>query len=65
MVRVGCLQRTVGLSYGLWRVSAPDYLTWSPLASAVIVTNGSSTVTLTDPNAGATGYFYRIIATSP
>jgi arylsulfatase A-like enzyme len=49
-------------SYGLWRASALDGLNWSPITNALIVTNGTSTVTLTDTNAAAGQNFYRVQA---
>ena len=57
--------RTAGLSYRLWRAAMLDDLAWAPLNTAVIVTNGSATVTLTDSNADTGFHFYRVRASSP
>ena len=51
-----------GLSYVLWRADTPSYLSWVPVSNAIVVTNGTSTVTLTDPNATAVAQFYLIQA---
>ncbi len=56
------VQRNLTNSYGLWRASALDGLNWSPLTNALVVTNGASSVTLTDTNATATQNFYRVRA---
>ena len=56
------VQRNLTNSYGLWRAVALDGLNWSPLTNALIVTNGVSSVTLTDTNAAAPQNFYRVLA---
>jgi arylsulfatase B len=56
------VQRNLTNSYGLWRTSALDGLNWSPLTNALVVTNGASSVTLTDTNAAAAHNFYRVRA---
>jgi hypothetical protein len=56
------VQRNLTNSYGLWCASALDGLNWSPLTNALIVTNGASSVTLTDTNAAAAQNFYRVRA---
>ncbi len=55
------VQRNLTNSYGLWRATALDGLNWAPLANALVVTNGGSTVTLTDTNAAASQNFYRVM----
>ena len=54
------VQRNLTNSYGLWRASSLDGLNWSPLTNSIIVTNGTSSVTLTDTNASAGQNFYRV-----
>jgi arylsulfatase A-like enzyme len=54
------VQRNLTNSYGLWRASALDGLNWGPLTNALVVTNGTSSVTLTDTNAAAGQNFYRV-----
>jgi arylsulfatase A-like enzyme len=56
------VQRNLTNIYGLWRASTLDGLNWSPLTNALVVTNGASSVTLTDTNAAAAQNFYRVIA---
>ena len=56
------VQRNLTNSYGLWRAGALDGLNWSPLTNALVVTNGASSVTLTDTNAAAAQNFYRVMA---
>jgi hypothetical protein len=56
------VQRNLTNSYGLWRASALDGLNWSPLTNALVVTNGASSVTLTDTNAAGTQNYYRVMA---
>jgi hypothetical protein len=55
--------RNTGAHYTLWRAEALDDLAWAPVTNAVIVTNGTSTVTLTDPSPMAGVQFYRAFAT--
>ncbi|MEO5803241.1 MAG: sulfatase-like hydrolase/transferase [Verrucomicrobiota bacterium] len=57
------VQRTTNLTYSLWRAAELDALAWVPVSSALIVTNGVVTVTLTDTNATAAQNFYRVIST--
>jgi arylsulfatase A-like enzyme len=59
------VQRQAGLSYGLWRSATLQYLDWAPVTNAVAVTNGTESVTVSDPDAGAAHYFYRVLATAP
>ncbi len=59
------VQREVSVNYSLWRAPVLEDLAWSPVTNAVIVTNGTSTVTLTDPNAVSGNYFYRAMAVTP
>ena len=56
------VQRNLTNSYGLWRATSLDALAWAPLTNALVVTNGTSSVTLTDTNAAATPNFYRVMA---
>jgi hypothetical protein len=55
------VQRNPTNSYGLWRAAALDGLSWAPLTNALVVTKGSSIVTLTDTNATASQNFYRVM----
>lgn len=57
--------RTTNLTYKLWRASVLDDLAWSPQTNAVVVTNGVTSVTLTDTNASGAQNFYRVVGTSP
>ena len=58
--------RTTNLSYTLWRSPVLDnYLAWSPQTNALVVTNGLTSVSLTDTNAGRSQYFYRVVGTPP
>ena len=59
------VQRTANLSYALWRAGALDDLAWAQLSNAVIVTNGSTSVTLTDPGATNGNNFYRVMSAMP
>ena len=59
------VQRTANVSYALWRAGALDDLAWAPLSNAVIVTNGTASVTLTDPGATNGNNFYRVMAATP
>lgn len=56
------VQRNLTNSYGLWRASALDGLNWAPRTNLLVVTNGTASVTLTDTNATAAQYFYRVMA---
>ena len=55
------VQRNLTNSYGLWRAASLNGLEWAPLTNAVVVTNNSTTVTLTDTNAPTTQNYYRVI----
>ena len=58
--------RATNLTYKLWRASVlDDYLAWSPQTNAVVVTNGVTSVTLTDTNANGMHAFYRVVGTAP
>jgi len=57
--------RNTALHYSLWRAAGLDDLAWAPVTNAIIVTNGSASVTLRDTNATAGVYFYRAMATTP
>lgn len=57
--------RTTNISYALWGATVLDDLAWAPVTNAVIMTNGASTVTLTDTKATNGAFFYRVMATSP
>ena len=59
------VQRAANVSYALWRAGALDDLAWAPLSNAVIVTNGTASVTLTDPGATNGNNFYRVMAATP
>jgi len=59
------VQRTTNLAYSLWRAAELNDLAWVPLTNAVIATNGTATVRLTDTNAAAAQSFYRVVATGP
>ena len=56
------VQRNLTNRYGLWRAGSFDALAWAPLTNALVVTNNSTTVTLTDTNTTAAQNFYRVIA---
>ena len=59
------VQWAANTGYRLWRASTLDDLGWAPLSGAVVLTNNSSTVTLTDPNPQASANFYRVVASAP
>jgi arylsulfatase A-like enzyme len=50
------------LAHHLWKAATPADLAWAPLTNALVVTNGMTTVTLTDTNAGDPAQFYRVEA---
>ena len=55
------VQRTTGLTYSLYRSTVLGYGTWSLLSDAIIADEGS-TLTLTDPTASGSAFFYRVLA---
>jgi arylsulfatase A-like enzyme len=57
--------RDTALNYELWRAAELADLAWAPVSNAVITTNGTTSVTLFDPNADSTPLFYRVMATTP
>ena len=57
--------RATNLTYKLWRASVLDDLAWSPQTNAVVVTNGVTSLSLTDTNASEAQNFYRVVGTSP
>ena len=58
--------RATNLSYALWRAPVLDnYLAWSPQTNAVVATNGLTSISLTDTNAGGVLNFYRVVGTPP
>ena len=59
------VQRATNLTYALWRAPSLDSLAWAPLTNALIATNSPSLLTLTDNNAAADYYFYRVMAETP
>jgi arylsulfatase A-like enzyme len=57
--------RNTNAHYTLWRAPVPDDdLAWAPVTNAVITTNGTTTVTLTDPFSLLDNYYYRAMATA-
>ena len=59
------VQRVTNLTYSLWRAPVLNDLAWSPATNAVVVTNNSTTVTLTDTNAAPEILYYRVRAALP
>ncbi len=59
------VQRNTNVNYSLWRAPVYDELAWVPVTNAIIVTNGTATVTLTDTNAASGSYFYRAMGATP
>ena len=57
--------RATNLTYTLWRAPVFDDLAWSPQTNAIVVTNGVTSVTLTDTNAGGQQNFYRVVGALP
>jgi arylsulfatase B len=53
------------LTYSLWRASTLQELAWAPVNGALVVTNETATVTLTDPTADSGLGFYRVEAHGP
>lgn len=56
------VQRNLTNSYALWRASTLDGLNWAPLTNALMITNGTISVTLTDTNAATSQNFYHVMA---
>jgi arylsulfatase A-like enzyme len=54
--------RGTNLTHRLWKAATLDDLGWAPLTNAVVVTNSSTTRTLTDTNAAENARFYRVEA---
>ncbi len=52
-------------NYALWRAAALNDLAWAPVTNAIIVTNGTTSATLTDPFSLLDTYFYGAMATTP
>ncbi len=61
----GTVSRNSSLNYSLWRCSVLDALNWTPVTNAIVVTNGLSTVTLSDTNAVGAQSYYRVLARTP
>ncbi len=55
------VNKTAGSTYTLFRSSLLNYGTWLPVNGATIVDEGS-TISLTDPAASTTAFFYRVMA---
>jgi arylsulfatase A-like enzyme len=56
--------RDTNVHYALWRAAALDDLAWAPVTNAIITTNGTASVTLTDPFSLLGEYYYRAMATA-
>ena len=56
------IPRTATTGYALWRAADLACASWAPVGDAVIAL-GATTVQLTDPNATAGQFFYRVLAT--
>jgi hypothetical protein len=59
------VERVANVSYSLWRATDLNAAFWTRLNNALIITNGSASVTLTDTNAVTAGSFYRVAVTPP
>jgi arylsulfatase A-like enzyme len=57
--------RNTALNYSLWRAAELNDLAWAPVTNAIIDTNGTTSITLTDPGATNAGFFYRVVGTKP
>jgi arylsulfatase A-like enzyme len=57
--------RNPSLNYSLWRAAELNDLAWAPLTNAVVITNGTSSISLTDPGATNGVFFYRAVGTTP
>ncbi len=55
------VNKAAGATYTLFRSSVLNYGTWLPVSGATLVDEGAM-VSLTDPSASATAYFYRVMA---
>ena len=55
------VSKTAGATYTLFRSSLLNYGTWLPVNGATFVDEGA-TISLTDPSASATAFFYRVMA---
>lgn len=57
--------RNTNANYTLWRAPVMDNdLAWAPVINAIISTNGTTSVTLTDPFSLLGEYYYRAMATA-
>jgi arylsulfatase A-like enzyme len=57
--------RDTNAHYTLWRApTVTTDLAWAPVTNAIIVTNGTTSVTLTDPFSLLGEYYYRAMATA-
>jgi arylsulfatase A-like enzyme len=56
--------RDTNVHYALWRAATLDDLAWAPVTNAIITTNGTTSVTLTDPFSLLGEYYYRAVATA-
>jgi arylsulfatase A-like enzyme len=59
------VQRETKLTCTLWRAGELSTLAWAPLTNALVVTNTSTSLTLTDTNAAGSTHFYRVLGTPP
>ena len=59
------VQREAKLTCSLWRAAELSALAWVPLTNALVVTNTSTSLTLTDANANGSTHFYRVLGTPP
>jgi len=59
------VQRVTNLTYSLWRAPILDDLAWSPATNSIVITNNSTTVTLTDTNSVGVNFYYRVEASLP
>jgi arylsulfatase A-like enzyme len=57
--------RATNLTYTLWRAPVFDDLAWSPQSNTVVITNGVTSVSLTDTNPAGQQNFYRVVGTVP
>ena len=53
------------LSYVLWRTTTFDPLDWAPVTNAVVISNGPTSVGITDPDGAAAAGFYRVLGATP
>jgi arylsulfatase B len=59
------VSRSTNYSYTLWRAASSDELAWAPLTNAIVITNGTTSITLTDPAPSPAQSFYRVLAGTP